>query len=173
MLIIEGTDNVGKSTLVTDVIRHLNAMGLPHIPFHLSKLPDSFDHVQGYVELLNTNTVWDRFHISRTCYGAVCKNQREFTTAEAEILQAHLTLKGAYVVSCVVEDAAWIRKRWGSKDEMYDVETAVQVNESYKHQRQFRVDYKILVDVEGYPSSFANQIADRYVKHLDSMGLMP
>jgi len=166
MLIVDGPDNVGKTTLVDRLAKLISEEhGLPMIPLHLSKLPDTWHIVDDYAALFNKNVVWDRFHISRQAYGSALNNQEVYTPVAARKLQAMLDLVPTYVVQVHVDDAAWIRKHFGNKDEMYNVEQVVAVNEAFKYQHLFRVDEKIEVDLEGWPSLQAEAIVDRYMTH--------
>lgn len=129
MIIIEGTDLVGKTVLCHHLVRMLDKLGAPHIYAHISKLPDAFHPYSDYIPLINPNVVQDRFHLSRQTYGAVFKNQHVNTRDVHRLLDAHVRLAhGFIVVITMPPDRLRLLMR---DDEMYDIDGIIAVNEEF------------------------------------------
>lgn len=173
MIIVEGTDLLGKTTLCEKLVKDLNARDHSHVYSHLSKLPESFDHVQGYLPLCNRNVVYDRFYLSRQAYGGALKNQRVMTPEELHWLDGYTRLFGSYTV-LVVSTEYFIRQQFAAKDrdEMYDVDSIVAVNEEYLGLTD-HADFLITASDVQWPSHFCSHIIDNYLKRrevVDEMG---
>lgn len=113
-------------------MQELNLRKYPHVYQHLSKLPESFDRVRGYIPFMNPATVWDRFYMSRLAYGAALQNQDVMTAEEYRLLDARMRLVGAYTVIVVSVNEDRFRARWGCKNEMYTADMAWKVNEYFR-----------------------------------------
>ena len=168
MLIIEGPDLVGKTTLAHECVRELNKRGFPHVYAHLSKLAASFDKVHGYIPLMHRHVVQDRFHLSRLAYGRHFKNQDVLTDNEMRWLQAKLWLQGAFTVLLLAKpDGVFLRKQWAERGraEMYEIDGIVEVNKVY---HQLYEEYQPYIDCayqfdgkSGWPSRYTETIVDQ------------
>lgn len=115
MLIIEGTDGVGKTTLC----RRLLA-GLPgHRYGHMSRPPAGFDHHWGYVALAAPDLVQDRFHMGDVAYAHARGEPPSLTPDRYAMVDAALRPLGSFVV-VVTADEGLVRARW-TPDQMYDL----------------------------------------------------
>lgn len=164
MVIIDGADLVGKTTLQQAVVRELNNLGFCHIPLHLSKLPDSFHRVRGYLPLMTKDVVWDRFFASRQAYGRVLDNQELLFPEEIEHLQSCTDLVCAFRV-LVLGDENLIRQNY-RKDEMYDLDSVLQVNEVFRREisEQPWLWHMIIDARKMWPSEYASSIVSKYVE---------
>ncbi len=63
MIVLEGADGVGKTTLARAIAEALNLKVR-----HMSRPDDDFDHVSGYMSLVGKH-VQDRFHLGSVVYG--------------------------------------------------------------------------------------------------------
>lgn len=137
MLIIEGADCVGKTTLQKEFVKRLNAANMPHVPHHLSRLPDSFDRYHGYKRLCNTTGVFDRFHMSEIAYQYGRREELGsygLTTEKYRQVDGMLRLHGSYVVVLSMEPSdapELLQQRWDQSREMYDQALVLHVNEWY------------------------------------------
>jgi len=174
MIIVEGTDLVGKTTLVRALVKRLNELGESHIPLPLSKLPESFDKYTDYIPLMNPNVVWDRFYLSRQAYGQALQNQETLSAAGLQTLDAWTTLHCGFVVLCIAERGGdnhnrFLADQWAKCDqskEMYRFTEIVQVNNEFirlSDSGVCKVDYPIVSNGERWPSQFANDIVDQYL----------
>lgn len=132
MIIVEGTDLVGKTTLCHKLVEELNRRGHPHIYSHFSKLPDCFDTYWGYVPFINRYVVQDRFHLSRMAYSNVCKDQRSISYLEQKLIESHLLRIGAYIVVVYSQEEVIKQRYEKRKDkELYSLSRVLEVNEIY------------------------------------------
>ncbi len=129
MIIIEGADMTGKTSLCKDI--ELNA-GLLYQ--HISKPPGSWPVPQGYIDLVNQHTVRDRFHLSDIAYKLATKNRLLLTAQTLDIIEAHLTMVGCFTVVITAEDCL-LEQRFAKlqEREMYDLETILKANLQYKN----------------------------------------
>ena len=174
MLIVEGVDGVGKTTLAQECCRELHKHGYPYLYNHFSKLPDSFDRVWDYEPWIRRKVVQDRFHLSREVYGRVFHNQPLFTTLEMELIEGMLSNVGAYVVVCYACDNTWLEEqiKANAPDQMYDVSGILEANDYYSKIAQAQhhhFDQSIVVDVDGWPSTFAEAVVRRYLNKQEEL----
>lgn len=131
MIVVEGADCVGKTTLVAKLIKRLNQAGFPHVPLHLSKLPECFDHVRDYLPLMSPNVVWDRFYMSRNAYGMAVDNQRVLNRREYRYLDAKARLVPTHHV-VITATPQLIRERFEDGAHMsYTIDDILRVNDKY------------------------------------------
>lgn len=64
MVVIEGADHVGKTTIAKRLASYL---GFRYR--HLSKPEEDFNFFKGFFDLSSPKTVWDRFHLGQLVYG--------------------------------------------------------------------------------------------------------
>lgn len=122
MLIIEGADLVGKTTLAHKLVKELDG----HVYKHFSRLPESFDYFWGYVENAVTHSVQDRFHMSEVPY-ALCRGE-EPRVRNYEMLSAYLRCHCcAFTVVLYAEDRL-IEERYVAEREMYDLSQVLSAN---------------------------------------------
>lgn len=168
MLIVEGCDMVGKTTLAQALTTHLNNRGHPHIYTHFSKLPSQFHHVWGYLPFFHPHVVQDRFYMSRFAYGRACRNQVVPTDVERRILESWFHLVGGYRV-VVFADERFLQQQWESKGdrrEMYDLDQIKRTNQHYVHMlatKELHVDMEIRVANDGvWPTDWCQDILKAY-----------
>jgi len=133
MLIVEGTDLVGKTTFCHKLLDALNAhpeLGNAYQYQHLTRLPPGFHRYWGYLPRMGRNLVQDRFHDSEMayCYG---RDENCMLTEETyQLVQAQLDLLGAYkVVITATENLLEERFKRKHKDEMYTISVIQRANE--------------------------------------------
>ena len=99
MLIVEGNDCLGKTTVVNKLCTILDERyNLAVVPQHFGLLPTSWDYFNDYVPFINSRVVMDRFIMSEVVYGYGLRNGAKLTPERYERLQARLTLVGAMTV---------------------------------------------------------------------------
>lgn len=150
MLIIEGADLVGKSTLQRRCIQLLNAttdIGAGHMPMHLTRPPPGFNYYQSYLDLIARDTVWDRFHLSVLAYRQHDDLPCSMTPLKYSLVDAAIRQVGGFIV-LVVESDDVIRRRFVERgDPMYSLEHILKVNRSFKEMLD---DKNVLVRGENY-----------------------
>ena len=134
MIIVEGTDLIGKTTLCEALVKGLNSLGCPHIYAHFTKLPATFQRVWHYKPFINRFVVRDRFYMSRMAYGMAFDNQPLLNETDYRTLDAWCRLVGAYHVVVLADDET-IEQQWDAKQgegEMYDLDGIKRVNKLFR-----------------------------------------
>jgi GTPase SAR1 family protein len=116
MIIIEGPDGVGKTTLAKKLLGHL----MSHVYAHFTRLPPGFDYYWGYVDRMSRYVVQDRFHMSEVAYAEARGDDLRVDPETYRLLDGRLRLLGAYTV-LVTATEDLVRERW-DPTQMYDVE---------------------------------------------------
>lgn len=132
MLIVEGPDLVGKTTLCLELIRRLNADGLKHVYRHLTVLPKGWDFYGDYVPHIARPVVQDRFHMSELVYGRAVRGSTNITDDMLRLIEARVALAAGFTV-VVTADWKVLEILWGRKqrEEMFSLEMVQQVNKLY------------------------------------------
>lgn len=173
MLIIEGADLVGKTTLQKECVRLLNLRGLPHMPMHLTRPPANFDYYRGYLQLISRDTVWDRFHLSSLAYRQCDDHECSMTPLKYSLVDAKIRQMPGFIVLIVGEEKT-IRQRFQSRgDTMYSVEHIVSVNRAFERMivtrdvsvrgRDYRFDVDYIMQHQKHPIKEAERIVEEYI----------
>lgn len=128
MLIVEGTDLVGKTTFAQKLVKALHSDG--YVYRHMTRLPIGFVHPIDYFPLAMRRAVYDRFHMSEIAYAAARGDDTDLCPERYRLVDAYLRGLGAYTVVIVADDEL-IKERWG-RDEMYDQSTVHRANAAFK-----------------------------------------
>lgn len=123
MIIVEGTDGLGKTTLCQTLLKQLPT----HVYSHFTRLPEGFDYYWGYKERISPNIVQDRFHMSEVCYARMRNEDTKLDPETYRLVDATLRRAGAYTVVLIGSDSL-ITKRGIQKDEMYDTSQILKAN---------------------------------------------
>lgn len=129
MLIIEGSDLVGKTTLARALLTHEILRGGGYIYRHLSKLPDGFHRYWHHAALASRCIVQDRFHMSDIVYRRVEGVKLETTPETYRALDGYLRGYGSFTV-VVTATQELIASRIG-REEMYPPEKIYHANQLY------------------------------------------
>jgi thymidylate kinase len=125
MLIIEGPDGVGKTTLAKKLLGNFT----DRVYAHFTRLPPSFDYYWGYVERMGRRVVQDRFHLSEIAYAQARGETPKLCPETYRLVDGRLRLIGAYMV-LVTATEELVRSRW-DPTQMYDVEKTVKACQIY------------------------------------------
>jgi hypothetical protein len=172
MLIVEGPDNVGKTTLCERLVRELNALGFPAVYRHFSRLPDCWDYYRDYLPHVSRFAVMDRFWMSELAYAHARGDLSPLDRHKVAMLEGHLLLAGSLTVLVTAEENV-IRDVWGTKKEMYPVEVVLKANDFFQSEfvekQQTRVDMATyrLGRMVMYPSSNGAFVHDVVMTYLD------
>lgn len=134
MLIIEGTDIVGKTTLAKKLTHELSSFG--HIYSHFTRLPDNFDRYWGYIEHARPNIVQDRFHMSELVYASARRDSTSLDDETYRLVDAYLRNFGSYTVVITATEEL-LKSRYeniniNKTQQMYDLHTVLSANEYFK-----------------------------------------
>ncbi len=116
MLIIEGPDLVGKTTLAQKFIKTWNENprkygAVPVIYNHFSALPERWHHFKSYLPHVTKYVVQDRFHLSEAAYGPVCRGKQLIESRGQSLLEAYLRLVGSVTVQVTATEEI-LKKLW-------------------------------------------------------------
>lgn len=179
MLIIEGSDCVGKTTLCKRLIEELNAQGFPVIPQHFGKLENSWDFYWDYLKFVNNRVIMDRFIMSEVVYGDVIRYGVRIKPEWYRMIDAHVRLHGGVTVVVTMNSDMLKRKleQDAARGQMFSREQIIAVNEGFRQLVQrskyqeyapdFDVQYEVSDDECTMPSSndvFVNRIIKLYVE---------
>lgn len=127
MIIVEGADLVGKTTLCKELVRR-SSFDLAYN--HLSRLPESFHRFYDYLELIKPSNVFDRFHMSEIAYIAARREKQGSTNFAWYAAIDRMIIDAAGMIIIVTADEPLIRSRMRD-DEMYDMDTILRANEAF------------------------------------------
>ena len=130
MLILEGADLVGKTTLAQTLLKTPWMSSQGYVYRHLSRLSESFDRYGGHCMMAARLTVQDRFHMSDIVYHQVRKEEQRFTPETYRAVDGFLRGFGAYTVLIVCEDNDMLVRRLRD-GEMYNPEQILHANHLY------------------------------------------
>lgn len=128
MLIIEGADLMGKTTLAHALLKELTT----HIYCHFTRLPKDFDYYGMYIDRMSPFIVQDRFHMSEIVYATVRGEEPNITPLQYRLLDAHALMNGAFTVVLYSDDDL-IRSRW-REGEMYTLDRVIAANFYFRKQ---------------------------------------
>lgn len=133
MLVIEGADNTGKTTLA-----HKLCELLPdHEYRHLGRPPDNFDFVWDYVALAAPNHIHDRLHLGEIGYAFAGVNGARCSNYEFMYLNHWLSLIPTMTILITADDELLANRhnkilQNGKKDELYTADKVVMANQAYR-----------------------------------------
>lgn len=131
MLIIDGADLVGKTTLAKAIVGNLNDIDYMHMLMHLSRLPETFDAHRGYIDKMSVDTVWDRFHLSEIAYRMHDDRHSNLTPIKFDLVEASMRLIGGYSIVMTADDDVIKARHKSRNDELYSLEHILQVNQTF------------------------------------------
>jgi len=130
MLILEGPDNVGKTTAAELFVKE---MGDPWKIDHMSCPDEDFDYFSGYMERLADKTVHDRFHLGGLVYGKLLGlHPTPITPRTLGVVERYIRWRGALIVIMFDGDTEGFAQRLGEKNEMYDLNAICMANTIYR-----------------------------------------
>lgn len=159
MLIVEGPDGVGKTTMCQALVRQLH----DHVYAHFTRLPDGFDRYWGYVERASPLVVQDRFHMSEIAYSRARDDETALTPETYRLVDAHLRALGSFVV-VVTADPDLVQARW-SKGQMYDPRITIRAATEFLNIVEGRLpDYRFDVDLRFHCDREQPYVSDEQVR---------
>lgn len=130
MLIIEGTDLLGKTTLARKLIASPYLQEKGYIYKHFTRLPDGFNRYWGYLEHAAHKCVQDRYHMSEIAYCvARGEDSTRLTPFAYRMVDGYLRGMAAFNVVLSAE-ASVIEQRYADapREEMYELDTILKAN---------------------------------------------
>ena len=187
MLIIEGSDLVGKTTLIKEICEQASERGFPMIPQHFGLLPDNWDFEKDYHDYVSKRTVMDRFVLSEVVYGETLRYGSRITPRMWQRLHSYnvcgpgpgYDLESSMTVIIAAESVFFkqhVHKQMQERVEVFKEEQICEVNDAFldiiarHHFGKFDIYYDIAHIVTGnrdFPSSdpaFVSEIVETYLK---------
>jgi hypothetical protein len=127
MLIIEGPDLVGKTTLAKAICREQSMQELGYVYQHMSRLPKGFRYPMQYEEMASRRTVRDRFHMSEVVYATVRGEVSPLNPERYRWVDGVLRALGAYTVVVLAHEDL-IAQRYAAREsvEMYPLAKVIE-----------------------------------------------
>jgi len=130
MLIVEGSDCVGKTTFCHKLIKALEDHG-PWIYQHLDPPPPLWHFPKSYFPIMSQHIIQDRFHMSEIVYSEAREMEPRLSWNDYRTIDAiHRCLGGVTVV--LTANAQVIEHNYSS-NELYSLETALKVDRLFRH----------------------------------------
>jgi thymidylate kinase len=175
MLIIEGTDQLGKTTLCKKLLKDLSN----HIFASFTRLPARFNYLTDYMHRASVRVVQDRFHMSEIAYAYARGESSTMLTPERyRLVDAYLRLN-ACSFTVILYTSHDLSERWEDREEMYSVSVAARANDAFKQIAQhghfkygkhlYSPDVDITIDLRAdyIDDDFVEQILIDYQKRCD------
>lgn len=174
MLIIEGADNLGKTTACKRLVELAASDGVAHeYPIryqHMSRPNHHFDFFNDYQDMISRYAVQDRFHI-----GALAWHDKVLPLARLRIVEGWLAAQGSLVCVLVASDEKWYREHLKSqpKQEMFSIDRILEGNKRFL-QNDARQDYTYDVSIHGFlTDKMLWQILREWFSRLENLGRFP
>jgi len=179
MLIIEGSDLVGKTTLIKALCDETIKRGFPMIPQHFGLLPDNWNFFVDYIGYINSRTVMDRFIMSEVVYGETLRCGCRIDPGYFRALQSILNQSHSMTVIVAAESEFFkehVRKQYQHRNEVFKEEQICEVNDAFINvlENGCLNEYTLSYDIghivnsnRDFPSSnleFVEEIVEIYLK---------
>lgn len=106
MLIIEGSDCLGKSTLAKKIVRKVSAMGVSVVYSWMTRPNEElFDFFHAYKDMMNPCAVQDRFH-----FGGMAYHVNKIPPMNLQIINSWIHSIGGMIVVLYAHDREWYRR---------------------------------------------------------------
>lgn len=175
MLVVEGTDLLGKTTLCNKLVKRLNDEYRALFTYqHLGRLPAHWHSVWSYVDKMTRYCVQDRFHDSELAY-AQARGDRPIIDNDAyRLVEAHLALRAGLKVAIVCDDESLLRRRHRELgDDMYGIDVIERANAWFlNNQRRFEHVIHVNEDSEWAQKEDEDRILELYIARQDSLTLI-
>lgn len=125
MLIIEGPDGVGKTTLAMTLRKYLPR----HFYSHMTKPGEGFDFYWDYLDRIGRNVIQDRFHWGEAIYPQAVGRDSQLDLGEFRLIEARLRLVGSFLV-LITAELDLVEERWHS-DQMFSCNQTVAAASEY------------------------------------------
>jgi len=136
MFIIEGADNLGKTTAAQKILalsakraEHGLSPAAPTYYAHMSRPNAAFDFCHDYLDMMSRHAIQDRFHL-----GGLVWHQGVLTPDKLNFVEGHLMTLGSFLVVFYTSDDEWYKKSLmaSTKEEMFDPTTIVEANAKFR-----------------------------------------
>lgn len=107
MLVIEGADCLGKTTLAKKIVRKVSEKGFPVVYSWMTRPNEQiFDFFLDYKKMLNPCAVQDRFHL-----GGLAYHTDKISAQKLQIINAWIRSVGGLIIVLYAGDGEWYEQR--------------------------------------------------------------
>lgn len=146
MLIIEGSDHLGKTTAAKALVKQAAVDRRYPIRYaHMSRPNDTFDFLHDYQDMASKFAVQDRFHL-----GGIVWHKGKFTINSLKIVEGRLQALGSVCVVLHTSDEEWYRHvlTTQGKVEMFDIDTIMEANRKFKTIAEYQAWVDFIYDIK-------------------------
>lgn len=148
MFIIEGSDNLGKTTLAKGIVAKCTKTMFPIRYQHMSRQNSSFNYGSHYRDMMSVHAVQDRFHLG----ALVWHTPGTLPHSRLRIIEGELLALASYTVILFTSDEHWYRehcKRLAEKEQMFSIDAIIEANQRYREMVEMRsVHFDAAYDIE-------------------------
>lgn len=166
MIVLEGPDLAGKSTLAEALFKRMvDSRRYCSMVRHFTKVPAHFDKYWGYASCVQRDVILDRFHMSHVVYRHVEGAGHNLTPLRYELVDADITRVGGIVV-VLAPPLDVLRSRHTDRPEMYNLDHILKVGQEFIKLAQIgEVEtcvgwYKPKIDIAFLDDMFTAKMAD-------------
>lgn len=131
MLLIEGSDCLGKTTLAKNIVRKVSEKGFPVVYSWMTRPNESiFDFFLDYKKMLNPCAVQDRFHL-----GGLAYHSNKISPKKLLIINSWIRSVGGIIVVLYADNTEWYKTliENDERGNLLDVETMCIANLFFKN----------------------------------------
>ena len=177
MLLIEGSDYLGKTVLAKQIVRKISEMGLP-VTYGWMTRPNEnvFDFFDDYKKLLNPYAVQDRFHLSGLAY-----HHDKISAQKLQIINGWIRGAGGLIVVLYANDEIAYKKRLkqDERGNLLPVDILCKANKFYKRYVTQTGDcdygWNILtkhIDKPSFPTDYdIDELIDEWIQRRQLLGM--
>lgn len=178
MLIIEGSDLTGKTTLCRELVQRICDAEVPVMYGHFGRLPKNWDYFWGYMPHMIHRMVRDRFYMSEVCYGAKCRGFSNVDPETYRLLDAYARTMGAVTVVLTANPLLLEAKyKETQTPETFDLDKVLSVNGLFSeiaHRKNLTFGHetwKMDVDFTHHINDEEDWISDRKIEQIVELWL--
>lgn len=174
MFIIEGPDDLGKTTFANKVVKRVNESGLPYPAYysHMTRPPVSFNFSTDYVDRMSVYGVQDRFHL-----GGIVYHER-INPENLNWIKGQLAIRNSFVLLMYTTDFDWYEQRLkdSHRDQMYDCTAMMKFVHRWAELANpvhCCSTLKLSRDLEYAPDNIVNLLTDKWLERLKFGAALP
>lgn len=134
LILLEGCDGAGKTTLATELVETLGADLLHKGPMTADAITEYEDPLEDYLPLTNRHVICDRWHVGELVYGPLLRGESRVSPAEFRHIDMFLAKRGA-VIAHMTAPGQLLRERIGIRgDDLIEQNHVDTIVDAYHHE---------------------------------------
>lgn len=130
MLIIEGSDCLGKTTAAKRLVELAREEGMDTVCYnHMGRPDNDFNFHSDYLPMMLPNVVADRFHL-----GGIVWHDHEIAPSDLRWIEGHLYTQGSVIVVMYSSDPEAYKykmEREGDRKDLFNIDVRLKANQYY------------------------------------------